>query len=217
MEYRDRAEAGRWLAIELSKYQGLHNVVVLGLAGGGIPIANEVSRSLKIPADILVVRKLKLSEEPEVVIGAITSGGAQVINDALVKEYDLTPLQLDALVAQEKVELELKEQRYRGSRPFPSLQGQTVIVVDDGMATGSSMRVALNAIKQQKPARIVMALPVAPPTVYADFKELADEIVCLMTPKNFIKVRDYYLEYHAVTDEEIHTLLKWVAERVAAY
>lgn len=217
MQYQDRTEAGRWLALELTRYSGLADVVVLALAGGGIPIANEVSRSLNAPADILVVRKLRLAEQPEVILGAVTSGGAQVINDTLVKEMHLTSSQVDKLVEREKIELELKEMKFRDFRPFPKLEGRTVILVDDGLATGSSMRVALKAIKQQNPARIVIALPVAPPTIFEDFKDFADEIICLMTPKPFGVIHDYYVEYHSISDEEIHKLLEWAADRVAVY
>lgn len=214
MQFHDRVEAGRWLAIDLSKYSDRSDVVVLALQGGGVPIANEVSRSLKVPADILVVRKLHLDEYPEVIIGALTSGGVQILNETVAQQLHLNPSQLDQLVATGKKELRIKEERFRDSRPFPNLQGKTVIVVDDGIGTGSSMRVALEAITEQQPGRIVMAVPVAPPTVYDDFRSLADEIICLMTPEKFKVVRDYYMEYHTITDEEIHKLLEWASDRL---
>lgn len=208
MQFYNRAEAGRYLAQKLSHYTGQPNVVVLGLQGGGVPVANEVSRSLKAPADILVVRKLRLPEEHEVIFGAITSGGVQVLNEPVVRDLELTPSRVEDIVGHERIELERKEQKFRGDRPFPSLEGQTVIVVDDGLGTGSSMRAALEAIKQQKPSRVVIGLPVAPASVYYDFKYLADEIICLMAPPDFGMVRDYYLEFLPVTDEEIYKLLE---------
>jgi putative phosphoribosyl transferase len=215
MQYRNRAEAGRWLALELTKYAGLSDVVVLALQGGGVPIANEVSRSLKAPTDILVVRKLGMPGRSEVVIGAVTSGGITVLNEALIQRLQLTKAEIDQIIANEKVELELKEHRFRGDRPFLKLEGKTVILVDDGLRTGSSMRTAIEAVKKQQPKQIVMAIPVAPATVYDDFKGLADEIICLTAPKDFEAVHDYYLELHSVTDEEIHKLLEWAAERFA--
>lgn len=215
MQYRDRIEAGRWLALALTKYAVLSDVVVLALQGGGVPVANEVSRSLKAPTDILVVRKLSLPHQPEVVIGAISSGGIKVINQAEVQASNLTGPEIDQLIATEQVELALKEQRFRGNRPFLTLEGKTVILVDDGLRTGSSMRTAIAVVKQHHPKRIVIAVPVAPATIYDDFKGLADEIVCLTAPKDFKMVHDYYLELHSVTDEEIHKLLQWAVDRLA--
>lgn len=214
MQFYNRAEAGKYLAQKLSHYTGQPHVVVLGLQGGGVPIANEVSIGLKVPADILVVRKLKLPEEREVVFGAITSGGIQVLNDAVVHDLALTPSRIEDIVGHERIELERKEQKFRGDRPFPNLEGRTVIVVDDGLGTGSSMRAALEAIRQQKPSRVVIGLPVAPASVYYDFKYLADEIVCLLTPPDFRVVRDYYLEFLPVTDEEVRKLLERTGGRV---
>jgi putative phosphoribosyl transferase len=208
MQFYNRAEAGRYLAQKLSHYVGQPHVVVLGLQGGGVPVANEISRSLKVPADIIVVRKLRLPEEHEVIFGAITSGGIPVLNELVVKDLELTPSRIEDIVGHERIELERKEQKFRGDRLFPKLEGQTVIVVDDGLGTGSSMRAALEAIRQQKPGRVVIGLPVAPASVYYDFKKLADEIVCLLTPPDFGAVRDYYLEFLPVTDEEIHKLLE---------
>lgn len=215
MEYRDRTEAGRWLALKLTAYAGLPEVVVIALQGGGVPIANEVARSLRVPADILVVRKLRLPDQPDVTIGAITSGDTRVLDQAVLQRLNLSDKALEELIAREKVELALKEKKLRDDRMFPRLEGKTVILVDDGINTGSSMRVAIEALRQQNPALIVMAVPVAPPTVYHDFTPLVDEIVCLMSPKGFKAVRNYYLEFHEITDEEIHRLLEWAADRVA--
>ena len=214
MQFNNRIEAGRWLALELTGYSGRSDVIVLALQGGGVPIANEVSRSLKAPADILVVRKLHLAGQPEVIVGALTSGGVKVMNEEVVQNLKLTPAQIDQISATGQVELESKEQKFRDDRPFPVLAGKTVIVVDDGITTGASMRVALASVRQQNPARLVMAVPVAPPGVFEHFRSLADEIVCLMTPKDFGVVHDYYREYHSVTDEEIHKLLEWASGRV---
>src|SRR5690242_2302881 len=133
MQYRDRTEAGRWLALELTKYAGLSDVVVLALQGGGVPIANEVSRSLKAPADILVVRKLSIPGQPEVIIGAVSSGGITVLNQPAIQRLQLAKPEVDQIIANEKVELELKEHRFRGNRPFVKLEGKTVILVDDGL------------------------------------------------------------------------------------
>lgn len=213
MLFYNRAEAGKQLAAKLATYAHKPGVVVLAIHGGGVPVATEVSRVLQVPADLLVVRKLRLPEVPEAVFGAITSGGIQELNAAIVRDLELTPSRIDEIISSERIELGIKERKTRGERPFPQLQGQTVIVVDDGMSTGSSMRVALEAIRQQKPARIVIGLPVAPPVVFYTFKELADEIICLQTPPDFKLVRDYYMEFYPVTDEEIHNLLTWTPEK----
>lgn len=216
MLFYNRAEAGKQLAQKLVKYANQPNVIVLGIHGGGVPVAKEVSQSLHLPVDLFVVRKLRLPEEPEAVFGAITSGGAQEVNAAIVKDLELTPSRIDEIISRERLELGIKERKTRGDRPFPSLQGKTVIVVDDGMGTGSSMRVVLEVISQKQPARIVIALPVAPPSVFYTFKELAGEIICLQTPPDFGKVRDYYLEFFPVTDEDVHKLLAGMPGQSAA-
>ncbi|HEX2912469.1 MAG TPA: phosphoribosyltransferase family protein [Chloroflexia bacterium] len=215
MQFYNRAEAGKALGERLTGYANRPEVLILALQGGGIPIASEVSRMLNVPADILVVRKLRLPEESDIVIGAITSGKVQVLNDTIVHDLELTPSRLETIVEQAEVELAAKEQKFRGARPFSELEGRTVIVVDDGLGTGSSMRVALEAIKQRKPGRIVIALPVAPPSVYYDFQSLADEIVCLFTPADFGAVRNYYTEFLPVTEEETQKLLALTAQKVA--
>lgn len=215
MLFYNRAEAGRQLAQKLGQYAGQPNVIVLAIHGGGVPVANEVSQRLHLPVDLMVVRKLRLPEEPAAVFGAITSGGAQEVNAEIVKDLELTPSRIAEIASQEKFELAVMERKTRGDRPFPSLKGQTVIVVDDGMGTGSSMRVVLEALRQQQAARIVIALPVAAPAVFYAFKELADEIICLQTPSDFGRVRDYYLEFFPVTDEDVRKLLAWTPGRSA--
>jgi putative phosphoribosyl transferase len=189
------------------------DIVILALQGGGVPVANEVARSLKAPADILVVRKLKLPDT-ETVFGAVTSGGVRVLNEDMIRKFKIDNSTLQTVLNKETTQLAAKEKHFRGNRTFPEVTAKIVILVDDGITTGSSMRVAIEALRQLKVKAIVLAVPVAPPNVYTAFKHLADEIVCLKVPDDFKAVHDYYVEFTPVTDEEIQRLLEWAAERL---
>ena len=159
--FRDRADAGRVLAGELAEFAGQSDVIVLGLPRGGVPVAYEVARALGAPLDVFLVRKLGLPGHPEFAMGAIASGDVRLINEDVVRMYRVTDTELETVIAEEERELERRERSYRDGRPFPSIEGRTVILVDDGLATGASMRAAIVALREKSPARIVVAVPVA--------------------------------------------------------
>jgi putative phosphoribosyl transferase len=186
--FRDRTEAGQLLAKELTAYANRKDVLVLGLPRGGVPVAFEVARALKAPLDVFVVRKLGVPGHRELAMGAIASGDVRVLNEDVVEGLGLSQLTIDAVAAEELKELARRELAYRGDHPFPRLQGRTVILIDDGIATGSTMRAALKALRKQCPARIVVAVPTAAPSSYDHIKPLADEMIALMTPDDFCAV-----------------------------
>jgi len=206
--FRNRTDAGRRLARELAEYAGRDDVLVLALPRGGVPVGYEIARALGAPLDVFVVRKLGLPFHEELAMGAIASGGARLISRDVVAMYGVTPDDIERVTREETLELERRERRYRGDRPFPSLSGKTVILVDDGLATGSSMRVAVGALRQEKPARIVVAVPVAAPETCDAFREIADDIVCAATPDPFYAVGMWYDDFSQTTDAEVHDLLE---------
>jgi erythromycin esterase-like protein/predicted phosphoribosyltransferase len=206
--FRDRAEAGRLLAERLRAYAGRDDVVVLALPRGGVPVGYEVARALDVPLDIFLVRKLGVPGHEELALGAIASGGTRVLNTQLIESLEIPPEWIEAIDAQERRELERREREYRGSRPPPDVSGRTVIVVDDGLATGSTMLAAVEALRQDEPARIVVAVPVADPDVCAGLRTVADEVVCLSTPRPFRAVGVWYDEFAQTTDDEVRHLLE---------
>ena len=205
--FHDRHEAGQLLARKLSKYQGRSDVVVLALPRGGVPVAYEIARELKAPLDVFVVRKLGVPWQPELAMGAIAGEGTEVLNGDVVTAYNIPPHVIRAVADREGHELQRCLQQYRGDRPFPILRGQTVIVVDDGLATGSSMRAAVGALRQKQPRSIVIAVPVAAKSTCREFQDEVDEIVCLQTPDDFLAVGHWYINFSQITDEEVHELL----------
>jgi putative phosphoribosyl transferase len=205
--YRDRSEAGRRLAAELARYTSRDDVIVLALPRGGVPVAYEVAKALHVPMDVFVVRKLGLPGYEELAMGAIASGGVRLINEDVVRAYHIPPAAIDAITAREQAELERRERLYRGERPFPDLRGKTVILVDDGLATGSTMRVAVEALRREGPARIVVAVPVSAPETCDAFRDIADEVVCAITPEPFHAVGLWYQDFTQTTDAEVHDLL----------
>jgi putative phosphoribosyl transferase len=208
MLFRDREEAGRRLARELRHYAGRPDVVVLGLPRGGIPVAYEVARALGAPLDVFVVRKLGLPGQEELAIGAIASGGVRVVNDELVRRIGVPAEILDEVAAREERELARRERDYRGPRgPLP-VAGRTVILVDDGLATGASLRAAATALRRLKPARIVAAVPVGAAETCAEFRDVVDEVVCSETPEPFWAVGNWYDDFSQTTDEEVRGLLQ---------
>ena len=208
MLFRDREEAGRRLAKELRQYTGSPDVVVLGLPRGGIPVAYEVARALGAPLDVFVVRKLGLPGQEELAIGAIASGGVRVVNDELVRRIGVPAEVLDEVAAREGRELARRERDYRGSRgPLP-VAGRTVILVDDGLATGASLRAAATALRRLKPARIVAAVPVGAAETCAEFRDVVDEVVCSETPEPFWAVGNWYDDFSQTTEEEVRRLLE---------
>lgn len=206
--FRDRQDAGVQLATELARYTDAPNVVVLGLPRGGLPVAYEVARALRAPLDVFVVRKLGVPGHRELAMGAIASGGVRVLNPEVVNALSVPAAMIDAVAAQEQKELERQERAYRGDHPWPDLKGRTVIIVDDGLATGSTMRAAVRALREMQPARIVVAAPVAAAETCRSLAKEADEVVCVSTPEGFHAVSLWYEEFSQTTDDEVRYLLK---------
>jgi erythromycin esterase-like protein/predicted phosphoribosyltransferase len=203
----DRAQAGRLLAERLRKYAGREDVVVLGLPRGGVPVAFELARALGAPLDVFLVRKLGVPGHEELALGAIATGGTRVLNEQLVNSLDMPREWVEAIDAKEMRELERRERVYRGDRPPPDLTDRVVILVDDGLATGSTMVAAVRAVRQDNPERVVVAVPVAPPEACAALREEADEVHCLHTPARFGSVGAWYADFRQTTDEEVIALL----------
>ena len=213
MLFRDRADAGRHLLSKLGAYRDRPDVLVLGLPRGGIPVGYEVARGLGAPLDVFVVRKLGVPGQEELAMGAIATGGVRVVNRDVVDALHIPPDVLDRAAAEELRELERREQSYRGERPQPRVEGRTVILVDDGLATGSTMRAAVAALRQQGPARIVVAVPVAAPSTCAELRREVEEVVCFATPEPFMAVGRFYDDFSQTTDEEVTALLASPARR----
>jgi putative phosphoribosyl transferase len=207
VRFRDRAEAGRLLAEALRAYAGCDGVRLLALPRGGVPVAFEIARVLAAPLDVFVVRKLGVPGHEELALGAIASGGARVINSRLVEELGIPPERLEAIEAAERLELARREHAYRGDRPALDLAGRTVILVDDGLATGATMLAAIRAVRQDHPARVVVAVPVAQHDVCEALGGEADEVVCLRTPEPFRSVGMWYHDFSQTGDEEVRALL----------
>jgi putative phosphoribosyl transferase len=207
MIYRDRTEAGRRLAARLTDYANRVDVLVLALPRGGVPVAYEVARALRAPLDIFLVRKLGVPGHEELAMGAIATGGVRVLNEDVVDYLRVPGEVIDAVAADEQRELERRERLYRGTRPAPDVRGKTVILVDDGLATGSTMRAAAAALRQQQPARIVVAVPVSAPDTCDEYRMGVDEIVCAVTPEPFHAVGLWYEDFSQTTDEEVRSLL----------
>ena len=206
--FRDRTDAGMQLAEMLSAYADKRDVVVLALPRGGVPVAVEVARRLRAPLDLLVVRKLGLPSNPECAMGAIARGGVKILDPAVIERFGLSPAEIAAVVRQETSELHRREALYRGDRPFPTLRGRTVLLVDDGAATGATMRAAVAVAAANAPSRTVVAAPtMATPTARA-FAALADDVVTVMTPKHFESVGQWYEDFCQVTDDDVRRLLR---------
>jgi predicted phosphoribosyltransferase len=206
--FRDRRDAGRFLAGLLEEYRGRPDVIVLGLPRGGVPVAYEVATALGAPLDVFLVRKLGTPGREELAMGAIASGGVMVINDDVVRGLAIAPEAIQHAAEREGRELVRREQAYREGRPFPAVAGKVVIVVDDGLATGSSMRAAIEALRSLRPARIVVAVPAAPQSTCRELTALADEVVCATTPSPFFAVGSSYWDFTQTTDEEVRDLLR---------
>ena len=205
--FHDRAEAGRLLAKKLTAYAGDPNVVVLGLSRGGVPVAYEVALALRARLDSFEVRKLGVPGHEELAMGAIGSGDATYLNADVIAELGISRDTVAGVLTRERDELERREKAYRDGRPRPTLTGKTVVLVDDGIATGSSMLAAVSAIRRQRPARIVVAIPVAPSESLADLTSAVDEVVCWATPDPFYAVGAAYANFSQVTDDEVSALL----------
>lgn len=207
MIFSDRREAGKHLAARLTHYANRDDVLVLALPRGGVPVAYEVAKELRAPLDVFLVRKLGVPGHEELAMGAIASGGVRVLNEDVVDYLDIPDEVIDAVAVEELKELERRERAYRGDRPQPEIRNQTIILIDDGLATGSTMRAAAAALRQQEPARIVVAVPVSARQTCDEYRMGVDEIVCDSTPEPFYGVGMWYDDFSQTTDEEVRELL----------
>ena len=214
--FRDRAEAGRLLAELLRDYAGRDDAVVLALPRGGVPVGYEVARALGAPLDVFVVRKLGLPGHPELAMGALASGGLVVLNQGVTKALGIDEASVRRVIEAELEELQRREALFRGTSEPPDVAGKTVILVDDGLATGSTMRAAAQAVRQLDPKRIVVAVPVAAEETCDEFRDIVDEIVCGVTPRPFHAVGLWYDDFSQTSDEEVRELLADAAEHAEA-
>jgi putative phosphoribosyl transferase len=208
MIYRDRSDAGKKLATKLSAYKDRDDVLVLALPRGGVPVAFEVAQALDAPLDVFLVRKLGVPGHEELAMGAIATGGVRVLNEEVVDYLQIPDRVIDSIAATELKELKRRAVAYRGNRREPEVKGKTVILIDDGLATGSTIRAAAQALRQQQPARIVVAVPVSAPQTCDEYQIGVDEIICAATPEPFWGVGLWYHDFSQTTDEEVRDLLE---------
>ena len=205
--FRDRRHAGRVLAEHLREYADRNDVIVLALPRGGVPVAYEVATALHLPLDVFVVRKLGVPGYPELAMGAIASGGVQVLNDDVVSQLPYAEQWVAHVANEERKELQRRELFYRNTRSRPDLRGKTIILIDDGLATGATMRAAARALKQQGVAHLVVAVPVASPETCDELRGEVDHIVCAFTPASFAGVGQFYEDFLQTSDDEVRALL----------
>jgi putative phosphoribosyl transferase len=208
MLFRNRSEAGRWLAERLQAFAHRPDVIVLALPRGGVPVGFELARALGVPLDVFLVRKLGLPGQEELAMGAIATGGVRVLNGDVVQALGVPASVIDRVASAEEQELRRREAAYRGTRPPPDVHGRVVILVDDGLATGSTMRAAVRAVRQMQPARVVVAVPVAAASTRDDIGAEVDEIICETPPEPFLAVGRWYEDFSQTTDEEVRDLLQ---------
>jgi putative phosphoribosyl transferase len=214
--FRDRTEAGHQLAALLTHYRQQPDVLVLGLPRGGVPVAAPVAYELVVPLDVFVVRKLGVPGHEELAMGALATGNTRFVNEDVLNMLPMGQRVLDTVTAEEQQVLSAQEHHYRGTRPAPTIEHKTIILIDDGLATGATMRAAVASVRQQQPARLVIAVPVAPPTVCQTLEREADEVVCLLTPGNMGGVSAWYQDFAQVSDEHVRMLLLEATERQRA-
>ena len=207
-QFRDRKEAGTLLAAQLATYANQQNVIVLALPRGGVPVGFEIAQALHVPLDVIVVRKLGVPGQEELAMGAIATGGIRILNKDVVQFLDISDEVIDEITTQEIQELERRERLYRGERPAYDISGRTVILVDDGIATGATMQAAVAAIKLRQPTRIIIAVPTAAPSTCDEFAAEVDQLVCVIRPEPFIAVGYWYRQFSQTTDEEVRSLLE---------
>jgi putative phosphoribosyl transferase len=206
--FRDRSDAGRRLAHALAEYSGRQDVLVLALPRGGMPVAYEVAHELGVPLDVFLVRKLLVPGREELTMGAIAAGGIRVLHEEVIRELRLPDDAIARAAADQQQELERRERAYRRDRSEPAVEGRTAIVIDEGMVTGSTMRVAVAALRARNPARLVVAVPVAPAAACAALRDLVDEVVCTLTPEPFQRLGSWYEEHEEIGDDEVRELLE---------
>jgi predicted phosphoribosyltransferase len=204
--FADRRDAGRALASQLKQYAGRDDAVVLALPRGGVPVGYEVAQAIGAPLEVFLVRKLGTPGHRELAMGAIASGGIRVLNHEVVRWLGITPEQIDAVAREEQRELERREQAYKKDTPVP-LEGRVIILVDDGLATGSTMRAAVQAVRQRKPAKVIVAVPVGSPDTCTDLRQIADEVLCVRAPERFSAVGEWYDDFAQTTDAEVAELI----------
>jgi putative phosphoribosyl transferase len=207
MIFRDRTEAGKHLATKLTRFKDRPDVLVLALPRGGVPVAFEVAQALRVPLDIFLVRKLGVPGHEELAMGAIATGDVRVLNEDTIDYLGIPPSVIDAIAETELKELKRRELAYRGNRPEPDIKDKTIILIDDGLATGSTIRAAAQALRRQAPARIIVAVPVSAQETCDEYLIGVDEIVCAVTPEPFFGVGQWYLDFSQTTDEEVRDLL----------
>lgn len=215
MIFTNRTEAGRKLALRLRDYANRKDVIVLGIPRGGVPVAFEVARMLKVPLDVLVLRKLGVPGHEELGFGAIASGGIRALDPEIIEALRISPLDIELVTDAERKELKRREHAYRGRRPQLDVSDLTVILVDDGIATGSGMRAAIDALRQMTPAHIVIAVPVAPVATWDRLRSHVDDLVCLETPEPFYGVGQFYFDFSQVSDREVNELLDRAAREIS--
>jgi len=211
MLFHDRYDAGRTLASMLKQFANRPDVVVLALPRGGVPVGYEVAKALNVPLDVFIVRKLGVPGHEELAMGAIASGGVVLLNNNVVRALGIPEDVVNIAAVKEERELQRREREYREGRPPLDVQGKTVILVDDGLATGSSMRAAVEALKEKGASHIIVAVPVASPRTCADFEEEVDQVICMATPEPFRAVGQWYKDFSQTRDEEVHDLLRRAA------
>ena len=215
LPFRDRTQAGRLLSQKLARYADRTGAIVLALPRGGVPVGYEVAKGLRAPLDVFLVRKLGAPGQEELAMGAIAAGGVRVLNEEVVRALGISPRVIDSVAARELRELVRRDQLYRGRRPAPHVAGRTAILVDDGLATGSTMRAAIQALRQKRPCRIVVAVPVAAAPTCEELAGLVDEMVCYATPEPFCSVGFWYDDFSQTTDDEIRDLMERAAKELA--
>ena len=213
--FEDRADAGRRLASRLGAYRNRKDVVVLGIPRGGVPVAFEIAAALDAPLDVFVSRKLGVPGQEELAFGAVASGGVRILDREITEAVGISDAEVERITANVRKEVERREKVYRGGRQPLMVQGQTVILVDDGIATGSSMRAAIGALRQMKPVRLVVAVPVAPLSTCNRLRQEVDELICVQTPEDFYAIGQFYEDFSQVADEEVTRLLHRAAQPAA--
>jgi predicted phosphoribosyltransferase len=208
MRFQDRVEAGRLLANVLERYKDRPDVLVLALPRGGVPVAYEVAKALKAPLDVFIVRKLGVPGHEELAMGAIASGGIRALNMSVIQQLNIPQSTIDAVAAREAAEVHRREVLYRGGKSPLNIENRTIILVDDGLATGSTMKAAVAALRQQHPAKIIVAVPTAPSETCDELKREADEVICAVTPEPFYAVGQWYENFDQTTDTEVTQLIR---------